>query len=153
MGILGQLFQTAGENIAKSKDEREFEKEYVLNNVGSKAISEFIAFQFEKGNPFYIWLKKNKVGLYPVINDDSVSMCYMQYGDGQSFSGMIPKDREVGNYTFREMYTWYGLNSGEGYDKLWSRTQKNTLESMINGEVMKLSHIKFNNGYLVKAFH
>ena len=65
---------------------------------------------------------------------------------------MKPKDIEVANYSFLEMYRWYGLDEGNGYQDLYSRTELNTLESMINSEVEKLPHIKYNNGFLVKMF-
>lgn len=79
--------------------------------------------------------KKNHVGLYPVINSSSVSLCYMQPGDGKSFSGVKPRDIEVVQYSFQEMYDWYGLKAGVGYSSLNSRTQFNVLEDMINTEV------------------
>ena len=65
---------------------------------------------------------------------------------------MKPKDIEVSRYSFQEMYSWYGLAEGCGYSALTSRTQLNTLENMINMEVQKLPHIKYNNGFLVKMF-
>lgn len=146
MGLFGQLMQTAGEKLSKTKEQREQEEAFVRNNEGSKAICAYIADFFEKGNPGYAWLKENKFPLYPVINKDSVSLCYMHTGDG------MPKDAEVGNYSFQEMYSWYGLAEGIGYSSLTSRTQMNVLEQMINSEVEKLPHIKFNGGYLVKMF-
>ncbi len=114
MGLMRKLFETAGEGIVKSKEEREREREYVQNNEGTKAICAFMVNLFEKGNEGYVWVKKNKVGLYPIINGKSVSLCYMQPSDGQSFSGIKPKDIEVVNYSFEEMYNWYGLE-GYGY--------------------------------------
>lgn len=75
----------------------------------------------------------------------------MQPGDGQSFSGVIPKDIEVANYGFEEIYGWYGLG-GYGYKSLNSRTQLNALENMINMEIDKLPHIKYNNGFWVRMF-
>lgn len=152
MGLFGQLAQTLGENITKSKEDREKEQEYVKNNKGTEAIVAFMVDLFQKGNAGYDWVKKNKVGLFPVINDDSVSLCYMQMGDGQSFSGMKPKDIEAVKYSFQEMYEWYGLGAGIGYSALTSRTQKNVLENAINSGVQALPHIKYNNGFLVKMF-
>lgn len=152
MGIFRSLAQTAGEHIFKSKDEREAEKNFVRENKGTEAICAFIAQQFEKGNPGYNWVKKNKVGLYPIVHDSSVSLCYMQPGDGESFSGMRPKDIEVASYSFLEIYEWFGLEEDEGYRVLKSRTQKNELENMISSEVQKLAHIKYNNGFMVKLF-
>ena len=61
-------------------------------------------------------------------------------------------DIEVAKYTFQEMYRWYGLGEGVGYAGLSTRTEMDELESMINSEVQKLPHIKYNNGYLVKMF-
>lgn len=151
MGLMKKMFETAGENIAKSKEEREKEREYVQNNEGTKAICAFMANLFEKGNVGYVWVKKNRVGLYPIVNQKSVSLCYMQTGDGQSFSGVKPKDIEVISYSFEEMYSWYGL-VGYGYKSLNSRTQLNALENMINRKVKKLPHIKYNNGFLVRMF-
>lgn len=152
MGILGQIFETVGENISKSKEQRAQEEAFVMNNAGTQAICSFIANLFEKGNAGYNWVKQNRVGLYPVINEDSVSLCYMQPGDGQSFSGIKPKDIEVAKYSFLEMYDWYGLDVGCGYSRLNSRTQLNVLERMINLEVEELPHIKYNNGFLVRMF-
>lgn len=152
MGLFGQLFETVTENLSKSKEEREQEEAFVRENEGTKAICAFFANLFDKGNSGYNWLKKNRVGLYPVINSDSVSLCYMQAGDGQSFSGMKPKDIEVVHYSFQEMYDWYNLEDGVGYSELTSRTQFNTLERMISAEVQALPHIKYNNGFLVKMF-
>lgn len=147
-----KVFETLGENISKDKEQRTQEKAFVQNSEGSKAICAFIADLFEKGNPAYNWVKKNHVGLYPIIYCDSVSLCYMQPGDGQSFSGIKPKDIEVVRYSFQEMYEWYGLEIRCGYSKLHSRIQMNELERMINTEIEKLPHIKFNVGYLVKMF-
>ena len=95
-------------------------------------------------------MKKNHVGLFPVVSEDSVSLCYMKAGDGQSFSGMRPKDIEVIKYKFEEIYKISGLEVG--YNKLNTITEINELESMINEEIKKLPHIKYNNGYLVKMF-
>lgn len=152
MGLFGQLLETAGEKLTKDKEQRALEKSFVRNNEGSKAICEYMVDLFQKGSPGYDWVKKNRVGLYPVINSCSVSLCYMQDGDGKSFSGMKPRDIEVGQYSFQEMYSWYGLAEGIGYASLTSRTQLNELESMINSEIQKLPHIKYNNGFLVKMF-
>ncbi|MBD5479738.1 MAG: hypothetical protein HDR14_10700 [Lachnospiraceae bacterium] len=152
MGLMRQIFETMGENISKSKEERKREESFVRDNKGTEAICAFMTNLFEKGNAGYNWVKKNKVGLFPVINKESVSLCYMQLGDGQSFSGMKPKDIEVARYSFREMYDWYGLDENCGYDILNSRTQLNVLEDMIKSDVEKLSHIKFCNGFLVKMF-
>lgn len=152
MGLFGQLLETAGEKLTKDKAQREQEEAFVKGSEGSKAICAFMADLFEKGHPGYDWVKQNKVGLYPVIHEDSVSLCYMQVGDGQSLSGVKPKDAEVARYSFVEMYEWYGLDPSKGYIQLTSRTQKNALEDMINSAVQALPHIKYNNGYLVKMF-
>ncbi len=152
MALWKQLAETGIEKLAKDKEQRRLEEEYVKNNRGSKVISEYIAYLFEKGNVGYNWLKENRIPVYPVINKDSVSLCYMQPGDGKSFSGTIPKDVSVGTYTFEEIYKAYGLQPGEGYARLSTRTQLNALESMINTEISKHSHLKFNGGYLVRAF-
>ena len=152
MGLFGQLLETAGEKLTKDKDQRAQEEAFVKNNEGTKAICAFMKDLFEKGNPGYNWVKQNKVGLYPVINNDSVSLCYMQPGDGKSLSGVKPKDIEVGRYSFLEMYEWYGANRVHGYAQLSTRTQKNMLEQMIDSAVLDLPHMKFNNGFLVKMF-
>lgn len=150
MGLLRKMLETAGENIVKDKEQRLMEKEFIRTNDGSKVISIFIADLFEKGNSAYVWVKKNQVGLFPVVSEDSVSLCYMKAGDGQSFSGMRPKDIEVIKYKFEEIYKISGLEVG--YNKLNTITEINELESMINEEIKKLPHIKYNNGYLVKMF-
>lgn len=152
MGLLGKLAQTVGENISKSKEDRQREIDFVKNNKGSEAITAYMVDLFQKGNPGYDWVKKNKVGLFPVINNDSVSLCYMQVGDGKSLSGVKPKDIETQRFTFQEMYRWYGLPAGVGYTSLDSRTKKNVLENMIDTAVQALPHIKYNVGYMVKMF-
>lgn len=152
MGLLGKLAQTVGENISKSKEDRQREIDFVKNNKGSEAITAYMVDLFQKGNPGYDWVKKNKVGLFPVINNDSVSLCYMQVGDGKSLSGVKPKDIEAQRFTFQEMYRWYGLPAGVGYTSLDSRTKKNVLENMIDTAVQALPHIKYNVGYMVKMF-
>ena len=153
MGLWKQLLETAGEKITKDKDQREREEAFVRNNEGSKAICEFMVSLFEKGNSGYNWVKENRRGLYPVMYPDAVALCYMQPGDGQSFSGMKTKDMEVKRYTFEEIYRWYGLEQHRGFGRLNSRTQLNALETMINNEVQKLPHIKYNIGFVVKMFH
>jgi hypothetical protein len=153
MGLFGKIAGTIGENISKDKEQKEKEKAFVQNNEGSKAICAYIAELFEKGNSGYDWVKENRVGLFPVINSDSVSLCYMQGGDGKSFKTAMPKDVEVARYNFEEMYNWYGLEASRGYRMLDSRIQLNELESMINSKVQELPHIKYNNGYLVKMFN
>ena len=152
MGLMGKLVNTLGENIFKDKEIREKEKEFVKNNEGSKAICAYIASLFEKGHRGYEWVKENRMGLYPIIYKDSVSLCYMQAGEGKSFQTMSPKDVEVTRYSFQDMYDWYGLDAGCGYSTLNSQTQLNELERMINAKVGELPHIKYNNGYLVKLF-
>ena len=152
MGLFGQTMGSAVEKLTKDKEQREREKAYVRNNEGSKAICAYMAHLFQKGNAGYDWVKENRVGLFPVIHDSYVSLCYMQPGDGQSLAGIRPKDIEVAKYTFQEMYRWYGLGEGVGYAGLSTRTEMDELESMINSEVQKLPHIKYNNGYLVKMF-
>ena len=153
MGFWGALLETAGEKITKDRDVRQREEEFVRNHEGSKAICEYFVSLFEKENAGYNWVKENNMGLYPVMYPDAVALCYMQPGDGQSFSGMKTKDVEVARYTFEEMYRWYGLEAYRGYERLNSRTQLNALEAMINNEVQNLPHIKYNIGYKVKMFH
>lgn len=152
MAIFRQLLETAGEKLTKDKEERAQEQAFVRNNEGSKAICEYMVNLFQKGNPGYDWVKKNREPLYPVINSRSVSLCYMQPGDGKSFSGMKTKDIEVAQYSFEEMYNWYGLAEGVGYASLTSRTQLNELQWMIESEVQRLPHIKYNAGFLVRMF-
>ena len=152
MGIFKILAETAGEKLAKDKEQRAREEAYVRNNPGSKAFCAFFVDLFQKGNAGYNWVKENRTGLYPVINNTSVSLCYTQYGDGKSLSGVAPKDKEVACYSFEEMYRWYGLSAGVGFSALNTRTEKNALESMISGQVQQLPHIRFNNGFMVKMF-
>lgn len=154
MGFFKQIAKTAGEKLLKSKEEIEQEKSFVRNNEGSEAICAYIRDLFEKGNVGYNWVKENKMGLYPVIYNNSVALCYMQTGglNATSFSEAKAKDVEVANYTFQEMYDWYGLSSGIGYTELSSQIQKNTLEHMIDTAVQELPHIKYNIGYVVKMF-
>ena len=145
------FWRQQAKNLQKIKS-RECKKKPLLKNEGSKAICAYIANLFEKGNFGYNWVKKNHAGLFPVVNKDSVSLCYMQIGDSQSFSGMKPKGIEVVRYSFQEMYSWYSLADNCGYSVLTSRTQINALKNMINLEVQKLPHIKYNNGFFVKLF-
>ncbi len=153
MGLCRQLLETAGEKLTKDKEQRMREEEFVRNSEGSKAICEYFVNLFDKGNSGYEWVKKNRMGLYPVMYPDAVALCYLQPGDGKSFSGMKPKDVEVVRYTFEEMYRWYGLEAYRGYGRLNSRTQLNALETMISNEVQNLPHIKYNIGFMVKMFH
>lgn len=67
MGLWRQMVETVGENVSKSKEERMREKEYIQNNKGTEAICAFIVNLFEKGNTGYCWVKKNRVGLYPIV--------------------------------------------------------------------------------------
>ena len=76
----------------------------------------------------------------------------MQTGDGQSLKGIVPKDIPVATIYFNEMYDWYGLKNGEGYRILDNKLQMKTLENRISQEVQKLSHIRYNGGFLVKMF-
>lgn len=148
MGLFGQIVETMGEK----KERKAREEEFVRNNTGSKAICAFLVNLFEKGNSGYNWIKKNRTPIYLVVNQDSVSLCYTQYGNGQSWSESKPKDIEVATYKFQEMYNWYGLSDGSGYCLLDSKVQRQELSRMINLEVNKLPHIKDKGGYLVKTF-
>lgn len=58
MGIFGQLLETVGENISKSKEQREQEEAFVRNNEGTKAICAFFSNLFDKGNEGYNWVKR-----------------------------------------------------------------------------------------------
>lgn len=151
MGLFRQLAETAGENILKDKEQKLEEKEFVRGREESKVISLFITALFEKGNPAYNWVKENHVGLFPVIDEQTVSLCYMKPGDGQSFAGIKPRDIEIVKYKFEEIYNICGLSNG--YLRLRTRIEKNELEKMIDEEIRKLPHIKYCNGYLVKMFH
>lgn len=152
MGFWLRLLDSAHEKLVVDKDQRARDEEFVRNHKGSKAICDYFVALFEKGNSGYNWVKRNKTGLFPVIKQDSVVLCYTQSGDGKSFSGMFTKEVEVATYTFQEMYDWYGLDSEEGYQMLHSRTQLDTLEQMINSAVTKLPHIKYSGGYYVRMF-
>ena len=154
MGIFKQMAQTLGENIAKSKEDRKREEDFIKGNPGSQAIAAYLARLFEKGNGAYNWIKQNKEGLYPVINDDSVSLCYTQSGSvhAQSWKEAKAQEITVGKYSFQEMYKWAGLADGAGYSRLTSRTQKNALESMIHQAISAHPYLKFNGGYRVKMF-
>lgn len=152
MGFFGRLLETAGEKIAKDKEQREREEAFVRGNKGSEAICAYIVDLFEKGNAGYDWVKQNRKGLFPIVNKDSVSLCYSQPGHGESLSDIKAKEIEVVRYSFQEMYSWYGLADNCGYSSLTSRTQFNVLEDMINAEVQRLPHIKYASGFMVKRF-
>lgn len=147
MGYFTRLAGTAVERIVKGKEESENEKAFIRNHVGSKAICAYIANLFEKGNTGYNWLKENRKPLNPVVHKDFVALCYVQ-----GYQDRLPKEIEVGRFTFEEMYQWYGLKPGQGYSYLRTRIMFDTLEWMINAEVQKLPHMKFSGGYLVKMF-
>ena len=153
MGLFGNIINSVGENIANTKEQKAQDKAFVHNHAGSKAICAYFVQLFEKGQPGYETLKKNrKDPLYPVVRENSVSLCYMQAGAGTSFASMKSKDIEVASYSFSAMYQWYGLRANEGYSQLSTKTQCKTLEEMITNEVCKLPHIKFNGGFMVKMF-
>jgi len=152
MGILGKIIDSAGEKIAQAKEQKAQEEAFVQNNPGSKAICAYMVSLFEKGNPGYQWVKENRMGLYPVIYEDAVALCYMQPGDGKSLSGIKPTDEEVVRYSFQQMYQWYGLAAGQGYSRLGTKIMRKKLEAMISGAVQQLPHIKYNIGFVVKMF-
>lgn len=152
MGFLRQIFNNAATSIEKEKLRKEQEREFVRNNEGSKAISEYMTDLFQKENSAYCWIKENNEGLFPKVFEDYVALCYLQLGDGQSISGMKPKDIVIHEYTFEEIYAWYGLEENVGFHKLTSKLQMKELEGIINSQIGKLAHLKFNGAYLVKMF-
>lgn len=153
MGVFGRLGGSIVEKVTKDKETREKEKNFVRNNEGSQAICAFIRNLFEKGNMGYEWVKKNRTGLFPVTHQDSVALCYFEYGDGKSWEGMKTKEIAAAEFSFQEMYEWYGLDSDRAYSMLGTRTMLDTLDQMIRVEVEKLPHIKNSNGFMVKMFH
>ena len=147
------IFDQIKGKVKQEMEQREAQKAFVENHKGSEAICEYIVNMFDKGNSAYYWLKENKTPLYPIVQESRVQLCYMQAGDGKSFSGIKPKDIPVATIYFNEMYEWYGLKNGEGYRILDNKVQMKTLEYMISREVQKLPHIKYNAGFLVKMFN
>lgn len=152
MGLFGNLIDSVKENVEKDRQQKEKEREYVRNSEASKAICEFIVDLFQKGNPAYKWIKENnKIGLSPQVNFNTVSLTYMQPGDGKSFSGIKPKDIEVSQYSFQEIFEWYGLETC-GYKQLDTKTERKELEYMIGSAIEQLPHMKLTCGYTVKMF-
>ncbi len=138
--------------VKQEMEQREQLKAYVENHKGTEAICAYMTCFFDKGDSGYYWLKENKIPLYPVVQESRVQLCYMWTGKAQSFKDVIPKDVPVKTIYFNEMYEWYGLNRGEGYQILNTRVERKTLEMKISQEVQKLPHIKYSTGFLVKMF-
>lgn len=152
MSLFGKVFETVGNSIQNAKEQKAQDEAFVRENEGTRAICEYFVQLFEKGYNGYDWLKQNRKPVYPVVNGNSVSLCYYQPGNGQSLSEVKGKDVVIWNYTFQELYQWYGLSGQSGYSQLTTRTQRRTLEGMIAAEVSNLPHIKYNGGFLVKMF-
>lgn len=146
------IFDNIKGRVQQEMAQREQQRAYIKNHKGTEAICTYIADMFDKGNSGYYWLKDNKTPLYPIVEESRVKLCYMQTGDGQSLKGVIPKNIPVATISFQEMYEWYGLSNGEGYRILDNKFQMKTLEDLISFEVQKLSHIRYNGGFLVKMF-
>lgn len=160
MGVLGKIARGIQDQYKQNKVLKEQEEDFVRTNQGSEAICAFIVALFNKDEPAYKWIKDNKktlvmqTPLYPVVGEDFVSLCYMQYGDGRSWESSKNRDIEIGRYSFQEMYVWYGLAAGAGYSRLDSTTKKNKLRSMINNKIRELPHIKESSagGFVIKTF-
>lgn len=136
------------------KAAEEAERDFVRSHKGTEAICAFMKMIFDKGNPGYNWLKENRgCPLYPKVDNNQVLLCYQDtQSNPQSFKDAMPKDVEVGRYSFQEMYNWYGLGAGEGYSFLDTKLKKSTLESRISNAVQELPHIKYSSGFVVKMF-
>lgn len=148
------LFDTIKNAYQDKKAAEQAERDFVNNHKGTEAICAFMKMIFDKGNPGYKWLKENRTyPLYPKVENNQVLLCY-QYSQKtpQSFKDAMPKDEEVGRYSFQEMFNWYGLADGEGYNFLDTKLKKRALESRIVSAVEELPHIKYNGGFVVKMF-
>lgn len=148
------LFDTIKNAYQDKKAAEQAERDFVRNHKGTEAICAFMKMIFDKGNPGYNWLKENRGWpLYPKVENNQVLLCYQHSEKNpQSFKDAMPKDVEVGRYSFQEMYNWYGLEDGEGYSFLDTKLKCRTLESQLTSAVEEHSHIKFNGGFIVKMF-
>lgn len=147
------IFETIKNGYQAKKAQDDAQRDFIRNHKGTQAICEYMQMLFDKNNAGYDWVKRNRTGLYPIVKEDCVILCYMHINSNpQSFRDACPKDQEVGRYTFQEMYNWYGLRNGEGFQYLSSRLQKKTLETCISNKVQDLPHITYNNGFRVKLF-
>lgn len=143
MGVFGKIISGIQDQYQQNKARKEAERNFVKTNRGTEAICAYITALFDKGQPAYSWLKSNRKPLYPkVMNTNTISLCYTQYGDGRSYESSKSKDIAVATYSFQDMYQWYGLTKGEGYDELTMKIQCETLEFTILDELEKLTHLK-----------
>lgn len=117
---------------------------YVQEHPGTRAISAYMQMLFRKENPAYVWLKENHRQLYPVIRATSVQLCTLNTETGK----FVP----VGNFFFREMYEWYGLDPEEGYLRLHNCAELEALEASITESVAKLPHIRCGAGFSLRRF-
>lgn len=117
---------------------------YVQDHRGTHAISEYMRMLFEKDSPAYNWMKENRRPLYPVIRATSVQLCDLKPETGK----LIP----VGNFSFREMYDWYGLYPEEGYLRLHNRSELEALEASITEKIAQLPHIRCGTGFSLRRF-
>ena len=148
------LFDTIKNAYQDKKAAEQAERDFVYNDKGTEAICAYMKTLFDKGNSGYNWLKENRgCPLYPVVEDNQVLLCY-QYSvkNPQSFKDMKPQDVEVARYSFRQMYQWYGLAEGEGYNFLDTKIKKHALAGCIRSKVGELPHIKDTSGFTVKLF-
>lgn len=148
------LFDMIQKGYHTKKAADEAERDFVRNHKGTRAICAYMKMLFDKGNTGYNWLKANPFfPLYPKIEDDQVLLCYLYtQKNPQSFQEMKSRDEEVTRYSFQEMYRWYGLANGEGYELLDTKLKKNELEHQISFAVQELPHIRYNGGFVVKMF-
>ena len=155
MGLFGKIVNGIQDQYQQNKERKEAERNYVRTNKGTEAICAYITALFDKGQPAYNWYKSNKKPLYPKVHDNnSICLCYTQYGDGRSYESSKSKDIAIATYRFHDMYQWYGLKDGEGYSELSTKIQQETLEWAILDAVEKLEHMKRDTawGVVVKMF-
>lgn len=148
------LFDTIQNSYQAKKAADEAERDFVRNHKGTQAICAYMKTLFEKGNPGYNWLKANpSFPLYPKIEGGQVLLCYSYtQKNPQSFKEAMPRDEEVTRYNFQEMYRWYGLADGEGYNLLDTKLKEKELVLRISSAVQELPHIRYNGGFVVKMF-
>ena len=147
MGLLDSLKGA----YQRNKEHKELESSYIKTHKGTEAICAYMKKLFDVEQPAYIWLKKEKTPLYIKVYDDRVALCYTGVeGGGDRVQGAIPKDLEAAVYSFKKMYSWFGLQEGQGYSFLENKNQKDSLRDCIIEQIQSLPHIKYSTGFMVK---
>ena len=163
MGFLDKLADGIKASAEQFKEDREEEIRFVETNPGSRAICDFCQMLFQPDNPAYDWLKDtndhvlltfNKVGLYPEVREDHISICRHRVnkwdneggGRASNLDEAIHQTIEVKNYTCAEIYSWDGVDPDDCYAELDSRLKRSRLREMIVDTLNQLPHLENHNG-------